>query len=116
MNPLFLIRILLSIKDYRNRLEEESEKFDQEHNIQKWGAGTKRMAHLMLGLKIAVLGSIMGEFPFLDLIPNLIGFWPKMEWVGALLVLWLVGAILLVLINDQDRDERRAKAARNGVG
>ena len=66
--PLFaLVRLILRLfstaGSLKDQYKEESEKFDETHNIS--APQSKSMSHLVIGLKIAVFSLIMGDFEFL---------------------------------------------------
>ena len=102
---LIVFRFLIEAKNYKSQIAEQAEEFDQTHGIQSPAA--KRMAWLLMALKVVAISSIMGEFPFLDILPGIVTFGEKLGWMGVLIVLAVASAIVLVLISQGEKEEQR---------
>jgi len=110
MNPLLLVRLLLSLKDYQKQISQEADKFDQENNLSNTAPGTKKISHLMIGAKIMLTAMVLGDLPidFLDLS----GISEKLGWLGVLLVTGVLLFGFLALMAIQEQDNRRAEIQR----
>ena len=110
MNPLLLVRLLLSLKDYQKQISQEADKFDKENNLEGTDSGTKKMSHLMIGAKIILTAMVLGDLPidFLDLS----GISEKLGWLGVLLVTGVLLFGFLALMAIQEKDDRRAEIQR----
>jgi len=102
---LIVFRFLIEAKNYKSQIAEQAEEFDQTHGIQSPAA--KRMAWLLMALKVVAISSIMGEFPFLDILPGIVTFGEKLGWMGVLIVLAVASAMVLVLISQGEKEEQR---------
>ena len=110
MNPLLLVRLFLSLKDYQKQISQEAQKFDQENQIKS--PATRKMAHFVLAGKIILTAMVLGELP-IDVL-QLGGLTEKLGWMGVLLVAGVAVFGLLAMISIQEKDQQRATIQRNG--
>jgi len=102
---LIVFRFLIEAKNYKSQIAEQAEEFDQTHGIQSPAA--KRMAWLLMALKVVAISSIMGEFPFLDILPGIVTLGEKLGWFGVLMVLVAASVVALIMIAQGEKDEQR---------
>ena len=102
---LIVFRFLIEAKNYKSQISEQAEEFDQTHNIQSPAA--KRMAWVLMALKVVAISSIMGEFPFLDILPGIVTLGEKLGWFGVLMVLVAASVVALIMIAQGEKDEQR---------
>ena len=105
---LIVFRFLIEAKNYKSQISEQAEEFDQAHNIQSPAA--KRMAWMLMALKVIAISSIMGEFPFLDILPGIITLGEKLGWFGVLMVLVAAAAVVIALVAEDEKEEQRSEA------
>jgi hypothetical protein len=108
MNPILLIRLLLSLKSYQKQISQEAQKFDQENQIKS--PTTRKMAHVVLGGKIILTAMIFGELP-IDIL-QLGGVAEKLGWMGVLLVSGVAIFGFLAMVSIQEKDDQRSKIQR----
>jgi hypothetical protein len=109
MNPILLVRLLFSLRDYQKRINQEADEFDQKHDIVD-SPTTKKMSHLMIGVKVILTAMVLGDLPidFLDLS----GISAKLGWMGVLLVSGVLLFGFLALMAIQEKDDRRAEVQK----
>ncbi len=96
MNLRLILTAVQTLKATQEQYKEESEQFDEEHQIKS--PVSKGLSHSVVMLKVIFIGLIMGDFDFLD---ELIGN----KWL-ALMTLIIIGIPILILIGFMSEDEK----------
>ena len=96
MNLRLILAAVQTFKTTQEQYKEESEQFDEEHEIKS--PVSKGLSHSVVMLKVIFIGLIMGDFDFLD---ELIGN----KWL-ALMTLIMIGIPILILIGFMSEDEK----------
>ena len=109
MNPLLLLRLLISLKDYHQQINEEADEFDKKNGIT--AKSSKAVSHLVIGLKVVATAIILGEFP-IDFLPDFGDFADKMGWLGVVGVVVFAVLGLLAFIAVEEKSERRIEVIR----
>tara|TARA_R100000808_G_C2149353_1_gene157757 strand:+ start:2471 stop:2857 length:387 start_codon:yes stop_codon:yes gene_type:complete len=105
MNPILLVRLLLSLKDYQKQISKEADKFDQDNNLASTGSRTA--SKVMIGAKIILTAMVLGDLP-IDVF-DLGGISQKLGWLGVFCVTGVLIFGFLGLTSIQEMDQKRAK-------
>ena len=110
--PLFslvrlIVRLFATAGSLKEQYKEESEKFDEKHNIS--APQSKVFSHLVIGLKVAGFSLIMGDFEFLgDFSPA-----KYMSLGGLVLIVVFVLFFIFIVMVPSEKESQRADAMSN---
>lgn len=99
-----LVRLFATAGSLKDQYKEESERFDEKHNIS--APNSKTASHLVVGVKVFLFSLIMGDFDFLG------GFSPNKYLTLSALVFIVVFMFffIIIIMSPCEKDGQRYNA------